>query len=598
MITRRVFAQTALGVALVAPGFAGQALAASPGDISGKARVDATPRFLRDLARLRGRRDAVLRIPAGTHHFWPKDALHRMLAISNNDSGENHIAFPVLDADGLTIEGNGARLVFHGLTTPFAVIGSRDVRIRNLEIDWEVPFHCEADVLTASADETVITMRIPEPFSYRIDDQGRFHFAGEGFEVEGIGTLLEFDPVKRETGFQVRDNYFVSRDGRHTQPYRVETVSPRTLRMTVPAKFRDIPTAGSKIVILPPGRRAPAFFIDDSERVTLSGVTIRHAGCMGVIAQMSRDIAIDNCVVAPSEGSGRLISTVVDATHFVNCTGAVTLTRSRFASHMDDALNVHGIYLRIVRRTGTHTLVAERFDVQQRGVRMLQSGDEVTIADAANVDIYHRTRVTAVDYPDDRTVAVTLAEPPPQSMAEGDVIDNVSRQAAVVMRGCSVTKNRARGILISTGAVLIENNRFHSPGSAIRISGGVDHWYEAGPVSRVTIRRNLFDNCKYGSWGAAVIDATAIDAKTATSDKPYHGLIEITDNRFTSFDGFLVKAYRVGELRITGNILQKSTAYPAFRKVRAPFEVKKTPKVTIADNSILGFEFADQVTRL
>ncbi|WP_033919631.1 hypothetical protein [Sphingomonas sp. 37zxx] len=75
-----------------------------------------------------------------------------------------------------------------------------------------------------------------------------------------------------------------------------------------------------------PGRRAPAFFIEHSDRVTLSGVTIRHAGCMGVIAQMSRNIRPDRCTVAPAPESGRIISAMADATHFLNWSGTVTLS--------------------------------------------------------------------------------------------------------------------------------------------------------------------------------------------------------------------------------------------------------------------------------
>src|SRR5690606_19071233 len=75
----------------------------------------------------------------------------------------------------------------------------------------------------------------------------------------------------------------------------------------------------------------------------------------------------------------------------------------------------------------------------------------------------------------------------------------------VRIAGCHARRNRARGFMISTlGNVVIENNRFHVPGSAVQCCFDGSSWYESGPIENVLIRQNTFENCLYGVWGAAL----------------------------------------------------------------------------------------------
>jgi hypothetical protein len=559
---------------------------------AGTKAKDATPMVRAELGKLHAKGGGTLALTRDEYHFWPDAALAKHLHISNNDPGENRIAFPIEDFRQLTIDGNGSRLVFHGLVTPFAILQSSRITLRDLEIDWQVPFHCEGDVLAADADERWIEVHIPEHFSYRVDGEGRFYIVGEGFERQGMGNILEFNRERHETEYQVADNFFLTRDGTYVRDYKAQETGPRRVRFDVSKKFRDTPSVGGRVAIMPRPRRSPAVFIADSEDVRLERVAIRHAGCMGVIAQLSRNVSLKDCEVRPRSDSGRYISTCFDATHFVNCSGLVSLDGCTTSNHHDDGLNVHGIFVRILGGEGA-SIRAELFDHQQRGVRVLAKGDRITVADATTLDVYYQGNVESVEYPDDRHLSLSVSPPLPRAVAEGDVINNLSRNPDVRLANSSIGKNRARGVLLSTaGRILVENNRFHTPGSAIRISSGVDFWYESGPTRDVVIRNNDFDNCRYGIWSGGVIDIVAVDGKESTSTTPYHGRVAITGNRFTSFDGLIVKAYRVAELEFSDNRVIHSTAYPPFRTVTAPVEVKAVGKLNVANIEVEGFNFA------
>jgi len=542
-------------------------------------------------------RGAVVRLNGGEYHFHADKALKRHLYISNNDPAENAIVFPVVAKDGLVIDGDGARLIFHGLVTPFALIGSRDITVRNLTIDWAVPFHVEGDILTVSSDGRTVELNIPAEFSYRVSADGKFFFRGEGFEQEGIKNLLAFDRERRESVFQVRDEFVKWRDGSYRNNCKAEDLGERRLRLTLTKPFQSRPEAGQRLLIMPPKRLAPAVFIADCARIKLENVIIRHSGCMGLIAQMSRDIALTRCTVAPDPAANRYVSTTVDATHFVNCSGMIAIDGCTFSNHIDDAVNVHGIYQRVLALQPDGKVLAERADHQQRGVETVRVGDEITLADAREVNVYHRSKVHAAEYPDDRRVLLTL-DTPPRSVREGDVVNTVSRQAGVSLTNSSVARNRARGVLISTeGAVTIRGNRFHTPGSAIRISGGVDHWYESGPTRSVLITENIFDNCKYGIWGKAVLDVECVDATDRTATKPFHGVVQIVNNKFISLGSPLVNAYRAERIAFTDNAIHRGSVYPIAESERAPIIAQAVQNIDVRDNTVTGFEFRSWVDR-
>ena len=60
------------------------------------------------------------------------------------------------------------------------------------------------------------------------------------------------------------------------------------------------------------------------------------------------------------------------------------------------------------------------------------------------------------------------------------------------------------------------------------------------------IEGNLFDDCKYGKWGRAVIDIGK--RRRVVEGFYYHDKIEIRNNRFTQTEYPCVAADNVGEL--------------------------------------------------
>ncbi|MBP1583945.1 MAG: hypothetical protein J6866_08315, partial [Victivallales bacterium] len=81
-----------------------------------------------------------LHLDGGVKHFRKKYAAEHEYFISNNDMGHKYIVFPVIGFDGLTIDGDGADLRFHGTVNPFVIDQSNDVTLRNFSVDYDHPF--------------------------------------------------------------------------------------------------------------------------------------------------------------------------------------------------------------------------------------------------------------------------------------------------------------------------------------------------------------------------------------------------------------------------------------------------------------------------
>ncbi|MFC7293069.1 right-handed parallel beta-helix repeat-containing protein [Hirschia litorea] len=558
---------------------------------SAQSREDATPALVAAIKHAVANNLSQIDLPAGELHFWPDAGEEKFLNISNNDSRDFKIAGLLDGISDLTIKGQGTSLVFHGLVVPFSIQNASNIKFENLSIDWEVPFHLEGKVEAVDqVDGRWIEITIPEEFSYRLED-GKLVFVGEDFEQEGLKRILEFDATRKETAYKVWDNGFMARDHSNVRPHIIEEIAPRRLKISVQdAGFKSLPSVGNVVIMQPSNRWAPAFFVEDSKNVTFRNVTIYHAGCMGIIAQTSEDITLDGLNVLPS--GDRYVSTCVDATHFVNCSGTISVENGDFSNHIDDAVNVHGIYLRVLEADGANAFKAELAEFQQHGVRPVREGDFISLADAKGVDVYYTSRVKSAVYESRTMVRIELDRDVPAQLADGDVVNILNRQANLVIRGNKIGQNRARGILISTaGTVLVEDNKFHAPGSAIRISGGVDHWYEAGPTSQIMIRKNEFNHCLYGVWGQSIIDIICVDSEESQSETPFHDTVIIKDNLFRTEHGDFITAYRVGTLMFEGNQIIVEPYQKADAQTKTPFDLKAVGKFVLKDNQVEGYNW-------
>ena len=265
---------------------------------------------------------------------------------------------------------------------------------------------------------------------------------------------------------------------------------------------------------------------------------------------------------APFDAADRALTEQGPESHFVECEGRIRIVDCLFENQQDDACNVHGIFRPVTDRLGPDIVEVAQRHPQQVGVDSLRVGDRVGVYDTRTFEILSESEARAVDRRGlERTVISTVGAFPDVPRNTIAVMKK-QHDVDVLVRGCTFRGNRARGLLISTlGKVLIEGNRFHVPGAAVKISGDARSWYESGPVEDVEIRGNVFDNCNYGVWGRALFD---IDPEIEPEHRtvPFHRNIRIHHNEIRSFHMPLVYARCVAGLEFRDNEITASSDYP------------------------------------
>jgi hypothetical protein len=540
-------------------------------------RENATPEVCRIL--MESPDGTTLIFPDGEYHFHPDGAFEKYYYISNNRHGLKRVAFPIIGKKNITVDGCGARFIFHGEIVPFIVEQSANTVLRNFSVDWKRPFYSEG--IITDADESGVTVEIDRSaYPFHVEN-GEMIFDGEGwssgftsgiFELDvatGLSAYLSGDAM----GAGLRSNWIVEElDNTHVR---------------IQERFPRLPTIGNVLVLRHYPRLCPGIHLKQSQATLIENVTLHHAGGIGIIGQFCETITVRDCRVTPS--AGRHFSTTVDASHFVNCRGLISLENCLFEGQLDDSTNVHGINTRVQKIIDGFSLVTELVHREQHGVEIGFPGDRVHFSCNTTLLTYDDNRIAAVEPINERFSKITFENKLPRTLQPGHVMENMSWAADLHINGCTCRSRRARGILISTpGKVLVENNRIEAPGSAIKISGDANFWFESGAVRDVLIRNNEFGDCCYGAseWGRAVIDIDPEIADPHGNPECFHRNIRIEGNRFFTFDTGILFARSVDGLTFTENTVHRTESYPMLHRRDTLLTFEACSGVKVHDNSV------------
>lgn len=552
---------------------------------------DCTPGVIKSLKACKNAGDVELVFPKGIYNFYSDFGKDEYCFISNNDEGLKRIAFLLEDMNNLTIDGQGSEFIFHGFINPFIINNSKNIKLKNFSIDYARPFHSEATIIANNADG--IDIEIPENFPYRINNGTLIFTDGEQLMkqrttvskevIYPYGNLLEFDSKKRETVFMAQDYYLGN------TPLVASSLGGRKVRIFL----KDLKgTVGNALVFGAENRNYPGFAVSDCKDISFENITIFNTGGMGIICQRTKNVSVISCKVTPSKG--RIISATADATHFVNCSGKIELGNSVFENQMDDATNIHGIYVQISKRVGPNEFIVQLKHIQQLGFDFLKPGALIEFVQGKSLIAKGRAKVIESVYLNKDFKRIKLSTDLPETNINiGDAIGEVCDSQFVYIHDNFIGKNRARGLLLNcSGKTIVKNNTFHTPGAAILFEGDASYWFEQGGVTDCTIQNNIFDNCLFGIWGRAIIDVGP-GIKENFEESRYNKNIKVLDNTFRKFDEcLLLSAYCVDGLIWKGNKIEKShDDYPAIRVSKSLFNIENCDHVSI-DQDKIGKKFS------
>jgi hypothetical protein len=518
--------------------------------------------------------DAVLILPGGRIDIWPEGAAKRELYISNSTENDElpkikSIAFLFEDCKNLTLDGNNTLVVLHGKMVSFAILNSSNIKIKNIRFDYERPTMSELTIksITDHSVEAEI-----HPDSKYVIDNGRIIFYGDGWKTKSYHTII-FEPATNSLRY---NNFkpFVESKAVQLSPFCVRFEGNFSEN-----KFHP----GDVLTVRDPYRDNCGAFINLSKDIQLEDVKMYFMHGLGIVSQFSENISLLKVVVAPRENSGRIIASFADCFHFSGCRGLVKIDSCFTSGSHDDAVNVHGTHLQIMKLDGGKIIV--RFMHHQTyGFDAFFAGDSIAFVDPKTLMPLGTAKLKAAKLISKHEMEIEVDGTLPSFVKADLCIENLTWTPEVIIQNSRFERTPTRGLLVTTRRkVVIQNNTFYHTGMfPILIADDALSWFESGAVQDVTIRNNSFEECGYNSGSGAI--QIAPENHELLPGKMVHRNISIINNTFKMTNEAVVSARSTDRLVFTGNKI----FYTDLLKVRkdiVAFDLTACTNVLIEKNN-------------
>ncbi|SMO48565.1 alpha-1,3-galactosidase-related protein [Solitalea koreensis] len=534
----------------------------------------------------------VIKFQKGRYDFYPVGAAVRTYYISNHDQDNPKIVGIALEKfKNLTVEGNGADLMFHGRMLPIALVEGNNVKLKNLSIDFESPQIAQIKVIENDTINGHIVFETAPWVKYMIKDSV-FYNTGEGWQMQPTSGIA-FESATKHIIFNSGDIRVGTKGVTEISPGKIKSYHWKNNNL--------IP--GTVIAMRSWSRPAPGIFAHKGKNISLKNVKVHYAEGMGLLAQLTENIYMDGFgVCLRGKNDPRYFTTQADATHFSGCKGEIISKNGLYEGMMDDAINIHGTYLKLVKKIDSKTVIGRYMHSQSYGFDWGYENDSVQFIQSKTMELWDaKNRISSIvpiqanenDPIKEFRIEFTKelsAEIDPSKLDIG--IENLTWTPSVVFTGNTIRNNRARGALFSTPKpVLVARNLFdHTSGCAILLCGDSNGWYETGACRDVEIRDNRFVNALTSMYQFtnAVISIYPEIPDLKNQKKYFHSGIRIQYNKFETFDRPILYAKSVNGLMFKDNKITTNKEYPAFHFNKKPISFNRLIGTEIGNNKVDG----------
>ena len=500
----------------------------------------------------------------GVYNFYPDGALKKQFQISNTNDvpeGMKAIALYINNCRFVDIKGRGAKLLMRGKMIETCLDHSENISIDGLTYDYYRPTVSELTVMNTG--DHFADLQIHPESKYSIKDS-LLTFLGEGWQHKPFWL---WQVLNIKTGDLQRTDIAVD---------NIRYAETGTNR--VRAYFKKNP--GFKTGLIYQNRDVTrdcsGIFMQRSKNISLQNIHINFMHGMGVVSQFCQNIRMDHISVRPDATSGRTCAAWADILHFSGCRGNIEISNSYLSGANDDAINIHGTYLRVINTPKPQQVLVRFMHNQTYGFDAFIPGDSIAFTHAETLREYSNNVITQVQKVNDKDFLLTLKKPAPASINPTDVIENTTWTPRVWIHHDTVARIPTRGILVtSRRKTMIENTVFlHTHMSGISIADDAASWYESGMVRDFTIRHNQFIQCGE--------PAIIICPENTKSDGPVHQNIVITDNQFD------LKGTKALSAKSTSGILFNNNTIKADKTfdIERALELKDCSDVKVSGNRI------------
>lgn len=498
------------------------------------------------------------------YHIYKDFCQSKVIHMTNTDSFKNpQKFFGILleNKNNITVDGNGATLVFHGDMCALAILNCNNVALKNFTIRHNSPANAEMTVKQIKG--RTVTYSIPESTLWYTQGKDVVFFEQSPFTKQNY---WEFKNDENSHNSVCHSGDDVFRTLHFKSPFAkvksVEQKSPTELEIKYKSK-RKFKIGDVYAFSQNKNRHTCGVFVNESSNVSAENLTVNYLPGFGWLTQMCENVSFTNVTFKADDA--HVVSAFADLIHVCGCKGRVDISKCHFENAHDDAINIHGTFLRFKEKKDAKTAVFQFVHRQQGGQKAFFPGDSARLYFRNSLqelgDIM--TVAKAVDNIDEKTVTVTFNEELPAKIDSrylgqaNVVIENITYCPDVEISDCVFKAIPTRGVLCtSAGKVRIHNNIFtHCAMAHIFISNDAADWYESGPVRDVEIYSNKFllqPTKQYEQRSCpGVLIRPIVLGRCIT--KPIHRNISIYSNYFQVGRDKAVTASGVNGLNIYGN---------------------------------------------
>ncbi len=408
------------------------------------------------------------------------------------------VGFLLKNLENVTLDFGGATIVFHGEIVPFILDTCKNVKLINFKVDYHRPFYTQARVL--ECDKTHMRVRMDKDFPCRVEN-GYLYAVGDGWErnLNKESCLLWLYDRSGIKNYSI----ILAAFGPEIFPSENPPLPIRHLLVEEEGDtfvFRgDFPEAwdandeNNSLVFSHEPRDKCTITIVNCENIYVENFTLIYGAAYAVMGLHSKNLYFDNYnMYMDFEGNGRLVTNNADGIHLFNCSGDFVFKNSHMEGLLDDTVNVHNNYLRVVEAEENRLVCAFVGASLSLQCPIFAKGDRIALyrgrtqerkAEAEITDVFIDLEKRQFVYSLDRTLA---------GIDSGDVMENLSGHPEILLENCEFGRFRGTMRLQSRAKTVVRGCKFHNLQESIIFTGDTTYWFESGPVNDFRI-----ENCSF-----------------------------------------------------------------------------------------------------
>jgi len=449
---------------------------------------------------------------------------------------KKYYAVNIKNRKNITIDGEGATLLFDGNVSGFGLENCENVTLKNFIIDYKTPCLIQGKI-TFADDKCIEVDFKSQGLEVNYDEQQKAlvfrSVDGEEYFTSDSFLLNEFDPVQKKPS-PTSPDYFLCLNKPHpvysfmSVCVDTEVLTQGKMRFTFKEKSVKH-MAGNCIIGTIHERKNNNIHLFRCKNVTLEDIDMYTSLSFGTINLCGENMTVRNVNSVLKPDSDRLLAVVADMFHCVNTKGKIDIRNCRVENLMDDCLNIHSLLSVVKNKIDSNTLLLHFTYLAKKAINLYTKGEKIAVLHPESFEKVCELTVKNSEYAGDYHLTVSFEEDI-SAIPDGYILESVDAKPNVYVADCSVGNNRGRGFLVHCGGkTVVENNTLYNTGVGIDVNGACKAYLEGSAVTDLTVRNNDFTNCSYTKQNYVI----RINPVHLTEIKsPYHRNIKIYGNTF------------------------------------------------------------------